>query len=60
MKYDLVQFVGSDCHNTSDRISRMGEAYSYVSKKMGEEYADYLFIENPQKILKDAKRRKER
>lgn len=60
MKYDLVQFVGSDCHNTSDRISRMGEAYSYVNKKIGEEYADYLFIENPQKILKDAKRRKER
>ena len=60
MKYDLVQFVGSDCHNMYDRISRMGEAYSYVKKKMGEKYANNLFIENPQKILKDAKRRKER
>jgi len=60
MKYDLVQFVGSDCHNMYDRISRVGEAYSYVKKKMGETYANNLFIENPQKILKDAKRRKER
>lgn len=60
MKYDLVKFVGSDCHNTRSRISRMGEAYDYVAKKMGEAYADHLFIENPRKILEDAKRRKER
>ena len=60
MKYDLVKFVGSDCHNTRSRISRMGEAYDYVAKKMGEAYADHLFIENPRRILEDAKRRKER
>ena len=60
MKYDLVKFVGSDCHNTRSRISRMGEAYDYVVKKMGEAYADHLFIENPRRILEDAKRRKER
>ena len=60
MKYDLVRFVGSDCHNLSDRKSHMGAAYDYVSKKMGEDYADQLFIGNPRKILENAKRRKER
>lgn len=33
MKYDLVHFVGSDCHNLTSRVSRIGEAYNYVSKK---------------------------
>lgn len=28
MKNDLVHFVGSDCHNSSKRISRIGEASS--------------------------------
>lgn len=60
MKYDLVHFVGSDCHNLGRRAPRIGEAYAYVSKKIGQTYADYLFIENPQKILMDAKKRKER
>ena len=60
MKYDLVHFVGSDCHNLTSRVSRIGEAYNYVSKKMDEAYADHLFIENPRKILADAKKRKER
>lgn len=59
MKYDLVDFVGSDCHNLSRRVSRIGEAYAYTAKKMGSDYADHLFVENPQKILQDAKKRKE-
>lgn len=33
MKQDLLSFVGSDCHGTKERISRIGEAYDYVSKK---------------------------
>lgn len=60
IKYDMVHFVGSDCHNLKKRISRIGEAYTYVSKKNGQAYADHLFIENPQKILEDAKKRKEK
>lgn len=51
MKNDLVHFVGSDCHDSSKRISRIGEAYSYVIKKMGTDYAKQLFIRNPQKII---------
>lgn len=60
MKYDLVQYVGSDCHNLSSRLPHMGAAYDYVRKKMGAAYADHLFINNPRKILEDAKKRKER
>ena len=60
MKYDLVHFVGSDCHNLTSRVSRIGEAYNYVSKKMDEAYADQLFIEIPRKLLADAKKRMER
>lgn len=52
MKYDMLSYVGSDCHGSRERISRIGEAYTYVSKKMGDDYADYIFIENPQKIIK--------
>ena len=51
MKNDLVHFVGSDCHDSSKRISRIGEAYSYVIKKMDTDYAKQLFIRNPQKII---------
>lgn len=51
MKYDLIHFIGSDCHNSDKRIPRIGEAYHYVSKKMGKAYADQIFIENPKKII---------
>ena len=60
MKQDLLSFVGSDCHGTQERISRIGEAYDYVSKKEGDSYANQLFIRNPQKIIADAQRRKGR
>ena len=59
-KEDLLSFVGSDCHGTKERISRIGEAYDYVSKKEGDSYANQLFIRNPQKIIADAQRRKGR
>ena len=51
MKNDLVQFVGSDCHDSRKRISRIGEAYQNVAKKMGRDYAEELFVRNPQKII---------
>lgn len=51
MKNDLLQFVGSDCHDSRKRVSRIGEAYQTVSKKMGRAYAEQLFIRNPQKIV---------
>ena len=52
MKYDLVQFVGSDCHNTDKPClqDRRGLRLR-MRKKWDEAYADHLFIENPRRIL---------
>ena len=52
MKDGLLHFVGSDCHNSTKRSSRIGEAYRMVSAKFGQDYADELFIHNPAEILK--------
>ncbi|MBQ0001821.1 MAG: capsular biosynthesis protein [Clostridiales bacterium] len=51
MQYDLLSFVGSDCHDCRERVSRIGEAYAYAAKKLGEDYADRIFITNPYKII---------
>lgn len=53
LKSDLVHFIGSDCHGTTRRIPRIGEAYRYVLKKFGRTYAEEIFIHNPQMILED-------
>ncbi|HIY03286.1 MAG TPA: capsular biosynthesis protein [Candidatus Blautia faecipullorum] len=60
LKSELVHYVGSDCHGSTRRISRIGEAYDYIEKKWGTIYADQIFIKNPQKILENAKNRKGR
>ena len=52
MKDGLLHFVGSDCHDSAKRSSRIGEAYRMVSAKFGQGYADELFIHNPAEILK--------
>ena len=55
MKQDLLHFVGSDFHNSTKRISRIGEAYRVVTAKFGQDYADELFICNPERILEKKK-----
>lgn len=60
LKQDLISFIGSDCHGIQERVSHIHDAYACVSKQKGKAYADQLFINNPQKILADAQRRKER
>lgn len=52
MKNDFLHFVGTDCHGSSYRVPKMKDAYNYVAKKFGEDYADEIFIENPQRIIK--------
>lgn len=52
MKNELLHFVGTDCHGSSYRVPKMKEAYNYVAKKFGEDYANEIFIENPQRIIK--------
>ena len=59
MKGDLLHFVGSDCHDSQYRICRTGEAYRKVASKMGQEYADKIFIENPSAIIKNGENRRQ-
>ena len=54
MKEALLGFVGSDSHNTKTRIPNIGAGAAYVSKKMGEAYAERIFHDNPMEILRDA------
>lgn len=54
MKEDLLHFVGTDAHGCKKRVPQMQEAYNYVSKKMGEDYAKEIFVLNPAKIVKHA------
>lgn len=51
MEYGLVHFVGSDCHNSTKRISRIGDAYKTTVRKLGQELADEIFIYNPEKLV---------
>ena len=53
MEQDLVHFVASDMHNLGPRPPYMQEAYQIISKKYGKAYADALFRENQEILLKD-------
>ncbi|MDO4804407.1 MAG: capsular biosynthesis protein [Lachnospiraceae bacterium] len=53
LKNNLIDFVGSDAHNTSDRTCNIKKAYDLVAKKAGRDTADRIFIENPYKIVKN-------
>lgn len=52
MKEDFLHFVGTDCHGKDYRVPKMKDAYNYVAKKFGEDYANSIFIENPLRIIK--------
>ena len=56
MKLDLIHFVGTDAHNTRDRVPNMGKCAAYIEKKMGTAYAEKLLIENPGKIIQEGNR----
>ena len=46
--------IGTDTHRSSgNRIAKLSDAYSVVSKRIGSENADILFYENPKRILSD-------
>ncbi|MGM9912553.1 CpsB/CapC family capsule biosynthesis tyrosine phosphatase [Floccifex sp.] len=51
MKDDLIHLVGSDAHNLSDRAPNLGNCADYVRKKLGDDYAKKVFIDNPMKII---------
>ena len=33
-----VQFVGSDCHNTTSRAPKIGDAFEIIQKKLGDDF----------------------
>lgn len=47
MKRDYVHFIASDAHGTKSRVPNLLTCKRYVEKKMGQEYARRIFIENP-------------
>ena len=52
MKDDLVDFIGSDAHNLEGRKMNLGKCATYVRKKMGQDYAEEIFVDNPRQIWK--------
>lgn len=52
MKEDLLHFVGTDGHGSSYRVPKLKDAYNRVAKKMGEDYAEQIFITNPERMIK--------
>lgn len=52
MKEQLVHFVGTDAHGTKYRTPKINAAYSYTAKMMGDRYADVIFFQNPQRMIK--------
>ncbi|PKM96264.1 MAG: hypothetical protein CVU84_00685 [Firmicutes bacterium HGW-Firmicutes-1] len=51
LKDHTISFVSSDAHNISNRRPILMDAYNMVSKKIGREIADNVFLSNPEKIV---------
>lgn len=59
MCMNLLDFVGSDAHNTYDRIPLLGKCSKYIERKMGRSYMRRLLIKNPKKYLEEGRLEKE-
>lgn len=53
IKYDLLNFVGTDAHRDDTRKPEIQKCVQWVIRKYGEEYARLIFESNPQKIIND-------
>lgn len=42
LKAGMVHFIGTDCHNTSDRAPEMKKAVDCITKNLGEDFIKYL------------------
>lgn len=56
VKKGLVDLVASDAHDSTKRLPVLSGAYSEIKKEFGKDVSDRIFFENPQKILKAAKK----
>ncbi len=45
LKEGKIHFVGSDCHNLTDRPPEVGKAYDYIAKKLGDYYISQMIEE---------------
>lgn len=52
MKQDIVDFVASDAHNL-ERCPNLLEAKKIVEKKFSVSYAEKIFVQNQEQLLKD-------
>lgn len=53
IKHNMVHFVATDAHSNQRRAPRYKEAYQQVAQWIGQDKANLLFIENPQKVISD-------
>lgn len=51
LERNLVHFVASDAHDSEYRTPRLDESYRYVARKEGQERANRLFKEYPQRVI---------
>lgn len=52
----LIHFIASDAHDLQKRKPNLLECKKYVEKKAGVDYANEIFIENPQLLLEKNRR----
>ena len=51
IKEEMLDFVGSDGHDLARRTPHIGKCYDKIEKMMGTDYADMIFISNPECII---------
>ena len=51
IKEEMLDFVGSDGHDLAGRAPHIGKCYKKIEKMMGTDYADTIFISNPECII---------
>ena len=50
---NMVHFIATDAHSSERRRPLIKEAYNYVVDKYGDKFAENLFVENQNKVIKD-------
>lgn len=53
IEYDMLHFLGTNCHSDYRRAPYMKKGVVYLKRKFGNEVIDRLLIDNPQILLKN-------
>lgn len=56
MNHDLIDIIGSDAHDLSDRKPLIGPCARYIQRKMGNDYMEKIFIHNPTELLQEGRK----